>query len=465
MNPPVSVSDLVGKRIHFVGIGGSGMSGIARIMMSESAFVSGCDMKINSTTQALADMGAAISSGHESSHLNEIDLVVASGAISQSNPELISARQHGIPVITRAQALALLMFNKKSVAVAGTHGKTTTTSMLTVALQQNGADPSFSIGGMINALGVNSHKGSGEIFVAEADESDGSFIAYRPFCAIITNIELDHVDHFSSLENVILAFLEFVQTIQPGGVLVACIDDAGVRTLLPRIERKDLQVITYGESEADFQISRIFLESTRSTARVAKFGKILPELKLQVPGKHNILNAVAALAAGVALGVDAQSLVQGLGAFTGSRRRFEHKGIVRDIEVIDDYGHHPTEIRVVLETAKRYARGGRVITIFQPHRYSRTQVFSDDFAKALDLADFVFILEIYPASEKSIPGVSSLLISTRMNEDKVKYEPSMISVVASAVEMASEGDVILTLGAGDVTSLAPVIVQALEEKN
>lgn len=457
--------ELAGKNVHFVGIGGAGMSGIARIMLAQGIRVSGSDLKEGAALGSLADLGARIFIGHEATHVAGADLVVVSGAINNKNPELQRAQADGTPVITRAEALALVMKGKRSVAVAGTHGKTTTTSMLTVALQSAGVDPSFSIGGMINSSGVNAHLGSGDIFVAEADESDGSFVVYHPLGAIITNLELDHVDHFSDIEDLYTVFLEFVGTIAAGGFLVACIDDAGVRELITRITRSDISIITYGVAEADYEISRIHLASDKSFARVSKNGRLLPELELVIPGEHNIRNSVAALAAGVALGIDPAEMIAGLAKYTGSRRRFEHKGVVNGIEVIDDYGHHPTEVRVVLETAKRYAPTGKVRVIFQPHRFSRTQAFAHEFAQSLDLADEVYVLEIYPASEAPIPGVSSLLITRDMNPEKAHYQPSMVAAVASIVERSQPGDLVITLGAGDVSSLAPVIVQELEEKN
>ena len=459
----MTLTSLIGKKVHFIGIGGSGMSGIARIMLAEGVLVTGSDAKGSAAIDSLAGLGAQVFIGQEANHVVGAHLVVASGAISESNPELAAARDLGIPVIFRAQALAMLMAGKESVAVAGTHGKTTTTSMLTVALQVAGKDPSFAIGGMINSSGVNAHRGSGSIFVAEADESDGSFTVYHPLGAIITNIELDHVDHFATLAEIDEIFHDFVATIAPGGFLVACIDDPGVARLLAAITRSDITIYTYGEGEADFQISRIALLPDKSFARVSKNGTLLPELQLVVPGKHNVLNATAALAAGIALGVSAEDMQDGLQRFTGSRRRFEHKGKVNDIEVIDDYGHHPTEIEVVLQTARRYVGAGRVIVIFQPHRYSRTQAFATQFATALGLADHTYILEIYAASEAPIPGVSSLLISREMPHSQVSYEPSMVETVNRVVSHAKPGDLIITLGAGDVSSLAPLIVDALTE--
>ena len=455
-------ADLTGKRVHFIGIGGAGMSGIARIMIARGVDVSGSDVKGSTVTENLQMLGATIFIGHAAENIDGVDLVVLSTAISEKNPERIAAVERGIPLIARAQALSILMHGMRSIAVAGTHGKTTTTSMLTVALQSAGVDPSFAIGGMINASGVNAYSGSGDIFVAEADESDGSFLYYKPLGAIITNIELDHVDHFADLDSINKIFLQFVESIQPGGFLIACNDDPGVKALLARIDRSDISIHTYGESDADWQISRISLSKESSLARVTHRGKVIGELELQVPGHHNLLNALAALAVTYELKVSEPTALSGLHSFTGSRRRFELKGEVNGIRVIDDYGHHPTEVRVTLETAKRYADGGRVLVVFQPHRYSRTQAFAHEFSQALDYADVLYLLEVYAASEEPIPGVSSLLISNQMNPTKVHYQPSMVEVVEQVCAQARKGDLIMTLGAGDVSSLAPLILRGLE---
>ena len=456
--------ELRSKKIYFIGIGGAGMSGIARIMLAQGLSISGSDVKESSVTQNLATLGATIRIGHGAENVEGVDLIVLSTAIAQDNPEIVAAEKLGIPRISRAQALAILMAGKRSVAVAGTHGKTTTTSMLTVALQSAGRNPSFAIGGMINASGTNAYSGSGDIFVAEADESDGSFLAYKPLGAIITNIELDHVDHFSDLESIYALFEDFVDSIQAGGFLIACGDDPGVQELLRRVRRTDLTISTYGVANHDWQISRELLSPISSVARLTHTGKVVGDLELHVPGAHNVLNAAAALAAGSALGVASASMLDGLATFTGSRRRFELKAEVDGIRIIDDYGHHPTEIRVTLETARRYVGDGKIYVIFQPHRYSRTQAFAREFAEALDLADEIYLLEVYAASEQPIAGVSSLLIASQMNPAKVHFEPSMIEVVEAVVQKAAKGDVVMTLGAGDVSSLAPVIVKSLEGK-
>ena len=433
-------------------------------MISHGLRVSGSDVKASTITHSLETLGAKIFIGHTALNISGADLLITSGAISDKNPELLAAQEGGVEILTRAEALALLMEGKRSIAVTGTHGKTTTTAMLTVALQAAGLDPSFAIGGLINSSGVNAHLGSGDIFVAEADESDGSFTAYHPLGAIVTNIELDHVDHFATLEDLYQVFLEFINTIQVGGFIVVCSDDFGVQELLTRITRTDLTIITYGSHEAEFLISRIVLEPASSFARIAKNGKVLPDLHLTIPGLHNVFNATAALAVGERLGVGPTELLNGLESFSGSRRRFEHKGKINGIEVIDDYGHHPTEIRVTLITAKAYAAPGRVIVIFQPHRFTRTRAFAVEFAIALEIADYAFVLEVYPASEAPIPGVTSQLITRASESGLLVYEPSMLKVVQEVLEIAQPGDVIMTLGAGDVNSLAPVIVQALEER-
>ena len=462
----LNLQNLLSKRVHFIGLGGAGMSGIARIMLAHGISVSGSDAKDSATLSGLQTLGAKVFVGHSANQIAGAEVLVVSSAVLASNPEFVAAKAAGLIILTRAQALAILMSESKAIAVAGTHGKTTTTSMLTVALQGAGLDPSFAIGGMINRSGTNSHLGTGKIFVAEADESDGSFLAYRPFGAIITNIELDHVDHFPDLESVLSLFEEFVASIQSGGFLVLGVASPGVVELISRVKRDDISLVTYG-AEADFSLSHIGLAATNVNARVTRKGKVMGELELAIPGAHNLDNALAAYAAGLAVGADSIALLKGLSTFTGARRRFENRGSVNEITVIDDYGHHPTELQVTLETARRFAKNGRVITIFQPHRFSRTARFASDFAESLKLADQVYLLEIYSAGEAPIPGVSSLLIAQKLVTDGaalVQYEPSMIEVANQVINSAKPGDVIVLLGAGDVNSLAPVILDGLAER-
>jgi UDP-N-acetylmuramate--alanine ligase len=456
-----TLKDLIGKRVHFVGVGGAGMSGLARIMSSEGIHVSGSDIKESSLLKALQTIGVDIRVGHNAANVLGVDFVVFSSAIEASNPELVAAAALLIPRLSRAQALAILMSESKSIAVAGTHGKTTTTSMLTVAIQSCGEDPSFAIGGILKASGSNAHKGTGTLFVAEADESDGSFVEYHPFGAIITNIEHEHVDFFITPESVIRAFEQFVETISPEGFLVYCADDKGSRELGGRVTQ--CKTMSYGvDQEAELRIDQIELNPSSSRARVLWKGRTVGLLELQVPGQHNLLNASAALAAGLSLNLSATHLISGLATFRGTGRRFELKGQVRGIRVVDDYGHHPTEINVTLNAAKRYATDGRVLVVFQPHRYSRTRAFAKEFAKALDRADYAWVLEVYSSSEKQIPGVSGQTITQLMTNGS--YEPNFMSVVNSVVATAKPGDVILTLGAGDVSSLGPIIIEALSSK-
>jgi len=460
-----SIAQLAKLNIHFIGVGGAGMSGIARIMLAKGFSISGSDKADSAMLTSLSALGAKIFIGHAPENLGSAQIVIVSSAISESNSELIAAKAKGLPVIARATALAWLMSESTSVAVAGTHGKTTTTAMLTVALQTAGLDPSFAIGGTINTAGTNAHSGSGSIFVAEADESDGSFLAYRPTGAIITNIELDHVDHFANEDEVFAVFEKFVGSIKQGGFLVACGDDAGVNRLLKEIKRDDLTIHLYGKgANNDFKVDKLHLAPKSSSAVVSSTGRRIGELKLAVAGEHNLLNALAAFAAATALGAAETKLFDGLSGFTGTKRRFELKGEVDGVKVIDDYGHHPTEIKVTLTTARNLAQAGRVLVIFQPHRYSRTAAFAQQFSTSLQLADFTFLLEVYAASEKPLPGISSLLISKQMSSSQVKFEPSMVEVVNEVSMMAKPGDVILTLGAGDVSSLGEPILQALANR-
>jgi len=459
------IRDWSRAQVHFVGIGGSGMSGIARIMASRGAQVSGSDLNDSSTLNGLRSLGAKIYIGHSLDNLGSPDLVIKSSAIPANNPELEEAHRKGITVLERAAALAELMIGTRSVAVAGTHGKTTTTSMLTVALQHVGLDPSFAIGATVSNSGTNAHQGSGNTFIVEADESDGSFTAYKPLGAIITNIELDHVDNFATLAQIDQIFDDFAATIRAEGFLVICSDDPGALRLMARIKEKNLpiSITTYGiDSQADLRLDRIHLQPKSAEARVSYKGRVLAVMELAITGRHNLLNAAAALLAGLELGANANDLIKGLSLFSGARRRFEIKGISKGITVIDDYGHHPTEVKATLESAEIYAQGGRVITVFQPHRYSRTQVFASEFAKALSASDYTYLLEIYPASEQEIAGVSSLLISKEMDSAIHSYQPSMPEVIESVAKMAKSGDVILTLGAGDVSSLGKLILEAIE---
>ena len=454
----MQLRDLVGKRVHFIGIGGSGMSGLARIAISHGIKVTGSDASDSSVLSALRALGAEVFIGHASSNIKGADLIVFSNAIKPNNPERQAAADSAITEITRASALALLMSESISIAVAGTHGKTTTSSMATVALQNAGADPSFAIGGILKSSGSNAHRGSGKYFIAEADESDGSFVAYHPHAAIITNVEWDHVDHFASEADVFKVFEDFIKTIT--GFLVYCADDQGATKVAASAKVKK---ISYGKSEgAALRIDQIQLNAGGSSARVLWNGAKIGNLELSVPGEHNVLNAAAVLAVALELGLPATALLDGLVKFHGAGRRFELKGSIGGIRVIDDYGHHPTEIKVTLEAAKRYAGGGRVLVIFQPHRYSRTKAFLNQFAEALSIADKCWLLEVYAASEQPITGVSSANIVKQMKN--ATFEPNFILVTEAISAEAKPGDVIITLGAGDVSSLGPLIIEELSKR-
>lgn len=437
------------------------MSGLARIALSDGISVSGSDSKDSSVLTALTALGAKVYTSHEAAHVVGADVVIYSTAISANNPEMAYAIERSIPILTRAQALALFMKGSRSIAVAGTHGKTTTSSMMTVALQACGVDPSFAIGGTLMASGSNAHRGTGDFFVAEADESDGSFVEYKPLAAIVTNIEHDHVDFFHTPDAVTEAFDSFAATISPEGFLVFCADDPGSKRLGHSLLA--CTPISYGTSSGvDLALDNIVLQALGSSARVMWKGRAVGTVELQVPGQHNLLNAAACLAMGMALQLPIHQLLEGLHNFRGAGRRFELKATEHGIRIIDDYGHHPTEIRVTLEAARRYAGDGRVLVIFQPHRYSRTQAFLDEFAVALDMADDVTLLEIYAASEKPIHGITSELIAAKMQRGH--YLPNFVDAADRLIEMAQPGDVIITLGAGDVNSLAPIIAEGLSRR-
>lgn len=455
------MNSLKGKRIHFIGIGGSGMSGLARIALDDGIVVSGSDSKDSSVLSALIALGARVSKSHAAENLIDVDVVIFSTAIAANNLEFVEAQRLGIPLLTRAKALALLMDGKIKIAVAGTHGKTTTSSMATVAFQSCGADPSFAIGGTLTASGANAHRGTGKFFIAEADESDGSFIEYHPDAAIITNIEHDHVDFFATPEAVTRAFADFAKTISTNGVLVYCADDHGARELGQSLTH--CRVVSYGTIEgSSLMIDQIELSAQGSRARALWNSTVVGHLELSVPGHHNLLNAAGALALGLSLELNPAQFISGLASFRGAGRRFELKATLHGIRIIDDYGHHPTEISVTLDAARRYADTGRILVLFQPHRYSRTQAFLEDFATALDKADDVTLLEIYAASEQPIPGISASLIVERMKHGI--FLPNFADAADRIIEIAKPGDVILTLGAGDVNSLAAIIAEGISKK-
>ncbi len=460
----IPAADQLG-RVHFIGIGGAGMSGIARILLARGVAVSGSDAKDSTALAALRALGARVHVGHDGEQVGDADTVVVSTAIRESNPELVAARAGNRLVLPRAAALAAVMAGRRSVAVAGTHGKTTTTSMLTVALQHCGADPSFAIGGSLNESGANAHDGSGDVFVAEADESDGSFLLYSPHAAIVTNVEADHLDHYGTAEAVDEAFVAFSRRVVPGGFLVICADDRGSRTLGGIAAAAGVDVRTYGQAEdADVRLEGLTVRPGGGYAfEAVANGRRLGPVELQVPGAHNALNATAALSVGLGLGFSAAELRAGLGSFTGTRRRFELKGTSRGIRVYDDYAHHPTELAAVLRAARDVAIGGRIVVVFQPHRYSRTAAFTKEMGAALGLADQVVVMDVYAAGEDPIPGVSGAAVAAAvpLPSGDVVFEPSWTQVATRLVERAGVGDLVLTLGAGDVTMIGPEVLDLL----
>ena len=451
-------------RVHFVGIGGAGMSGIARVLLARGARVSGSDAKSSRTTAALTALGARVHLGHAASHVDDADTVVVSTAIRPDNPELVAARERGLRVLLRAEALATLMAGRRGVAVAGTHGKTTTTSMLTVAVQHCGVDPSFAIGGDLNEAASNAHHGSGELFVVEADESDGSFLAYRPHAAIVTNVEADHLDHYGTAEAVDRAFEHFVLTVDPAGFVVLCADDPGTRRLADWARERGVDVRTYGTADdADLRIDALTVSGTTSRYEPVLRGRRLPPVTLAVPGRHLALNSAGALLLGTGLGLDAPTLVQGLAGFTGVRRRMELKGQVAGVRVYDDYAHHPTELVAQLTAAREVVGRGRLVVAFQPHRYSRTLAFAADFGAALRLADEVVVMEVYSAGEDPVPGATGATVAAAvpLPAERVVFEPSWSAVPRLLAERAAPGDLVLTLGAGDVTAIGPEVLRVL----
>ncbi|MDQ4500807.1 UDP-N-acetylmuramate--L-alanine ligase [Sinomonas sp. ASV322] len=447
-------------RVHFVGVGGVGMSAVARVMVARGVPVSGSDAKDLPVMRELAALGARIAVGYDAANVGDAETVVTGSAIRPDNPELAEARARGLPVLHRSEGLAAAMAGSRVLAVAGTHGKTTTTSMATWMLRGAGLDPSFAIGANVPALGVNAAHGSTDIFVAEADESDASFLNYRPFVEIITNVEADHLDHYGTAEAVHASFDAFAALLPPDGLLVACADDVGARGVAERVRAGAAddggpRVLLYGTSpDADL---RLGFGPHGATLAWDGGEAALP---LVVPGVHNALNAAAAFGAVVVgLGADPDACAASLATFSGAARRFEFKGEADGVRVYDDYAHHPTEVRAALAAARGVAGSGGVHVLFQPHLFSRTREFAAEFAAALALADTVRVLDIYPAREDPIPGVTSELVTASLPGGS--YAPSAAAAIAELVAAAAPGDIVLTVGAGDVTSYGPALVEAI----
>lgn len=455
-------------KVHVVGIGGAGMSGIARILLARSVVVSGSDVKDSRRVAALRALGADVHIGHDAANLGDAETVVISTAIKERNPELIEAHRRGLLVLTRAQALAMIMAQCRGVAVAGTHGKTTTTSMLTVALQHCGADPSFVIGSELNESGSNAHSGTGELFIAEADESDGSFLQLGALAGTVTNVEPDHLDYWGTFEAVEQAFDQFVVDISNrGGFTAICIDDPGGSSLADRTIAAGAHVRTYGErSDAEYRVEILENQGAGWKFDVVVRGVRTGPITLSVPGRHNVLNATAALICGLGLGFPAASLREGLEAFSGTRRRFEFRGQADGVRVYDDYAHHPTEIAATLKAARDVVGDGRLVVAFQAHHYYRTALFSREFGEALGLADEVVVLEVFAPGEEPIPGASGQMMAENvaLPAESVVFEPSWSKVPMELAARAHSGDIVMTLGAGDISMMGPEVLSLLERR-
>jgi UDP-N-acetylmuramate--alanine ligase len=453
-------------RVHFVGIGGAGLSGIARIMLARGITVSGSDAKESSALEALRGLGARVDVGHAAEHVRDVDTVVVSTAVREDNPEVVEALRQGLRLLPRSAALESVMQGRRVVAVAGTHGKTTTTSLLTVALQHAGADPSYAIGGELTATGLNAHDG-GSIFVAEADESDGAFLVYSPHAALVTNVEADHLDNYGTEEAYTAAFSAFLDRIDPDGFLVACVDDPGAARLLREAADRGLRTVGVGESaSADVRAEDLRFAGSASTFTVVDAGERLGEVTLQIPGRHYVLDAMAALAAGLRLGFDFADLRKGLESFTGTRRRMELKGEAAGIRVYDSYAHHPNEIAGDLQAARSLAGEGRVVVAFQPHLVSRTRIFGAQMGDALGAADEVVVMDVYVAREDPEPGIDGQMVASHvpLAGGHVEFSPVWDDTARLLVERARPGDLVLTLGAGDVTLVGPQVLDLLALK-
>jgi UDP-N-acetylmuramate--alanine ligase len=452
------------KCIHFVGIGGIGMSGIAEVLLNLKYTVTGSDLNTTDTTQRLSALGARIFQGHQEDHIGNADVVVTSTAVRPNNPEVQEAHRRGVPVIPRAEMLAELLKMKFSVAISGSHGKTTTTSMISTILAHGGLDPTMVIGGKLGSIGSNAKLGDGAIIVAEADESDGSFLKLSPNLAVITNIDREHLDHYRDIEEIKDAFLQFANSVPFYGVTVLCTDNERVREILPEIKRK---VLTYGIHEpADYRAELIRPENQGSRFTVIEKGVSLGEVVLNVPGRFNVANALAAIAVAREFDLPFEAIREGIALFTGTQRRLEVKSIQQGITIVDDYGHHPTEIRETLGAAKQVWRN-RLIVVFQPHRFSRTQALFPEFMESFGDADRLILTDIYPAGEDPIEGISSQVLRdslTARGLEDVFYIPAFDDIVAHLLSVVQPTDVVITLGAGNVWKIGETLAERLKSK-
>jgi UDP-N-acetylmuramate--alanine ligase len=456
-------------RVHFTGIGGAGMSGIARIMLARGIAVSGSDARPSELLDDLHAQGARVHVGHASSHLGDLgagDTLVYTSAIRPDNPEFAEAARRGMRVMHRAAALASVMTGRRVIAVAGTHGKTTTTSMIATVLRECGADPGYVIGGILNETGLSAEDGTGMDFVAEADESDGSFVLLSPDVAVITNVEADHLDRYASLADIEAAFTAFASRVS--GIVLTCADDPGAEAVAVRLD--PARVRRYGQSRhADYRLGEVrchgMAVSFAVTADHSPFGELLAQMTVHVPGHHNALNATAAFAAAVELGFAPPRVTTALAGYRGARRRMELKGEADGVRVLDSYAHHPTEVAADLRTARDIVAGGQVIAVFQPHLYSRTRIFAAEFGAALGLADEVVVLDVYAAREDPEPGVTGRLVADAVPGGQARFLPDQAQTAPVIAGIAKPGDLVLTMGAGDVTLLGPQLVEALRRRS
>jgi len=494
---PVPLDEL--GRVHFVGIGGAGMSGIARIMLDRGTKVSGSDSGASATLDELSALGARVHVGHAAGQLGDADTVVVSSAIRESNPELAEARRRGLRVLHRAAALASLMFGRRVIAVTGTHGKTTTTSMITTVLLETGAGPAYAIGGLLAATGTGAADGPGGDFVAEADESDGSFLMYAPDVAVVTNVEADHLDNYGTEQAYRASFADFLTRVKPGGVLITSADDPGTKDLSERARALGVRVVTFGESpDADYRVAHVTVSGMETSLTIHdgatagdasnrnSFDGMDVELRLGVPGRHNALNAAAAFSAAVELGISPARASGALASYRGAARRLEPKGEAGGVRVLDTYAHHPTELAADLRAAREIARTGdtggkgRVIAVFQPHLYSRTRIFAAEFGAALGLADEVVVLDVYAAREDPEPGVTGRLVADAVPggpvvsgpvvsgpvvTGTVRYVPRFDDVPKVVAALAAPGDLVLTMGAGDITRMGPLVLAEIADRS
>jgi UDP-N-acetylmuramate--alanine ligase len=451
------------RHMHFVGIGGTGMSGIAEVLLNMGYRVSGSDLKRTESIERLERLGAKVFVGHDAANIEGAQVVVYSSAVGAENVELAAARARQVPAIPRAEMLAELMRLKYGIAVAGTHGKTTTTSMVAAVLAEGRLDPTVVVGGRISSLDSNARLGQGEYLVAEADESDGSFLKLSPTIAVVTTIDAEHLDHHGTVENLREAFLVFVNKVPFYGAAVLCLDQPHIQLLLPRVEKR---IVTYGlESAADLTARRLELRQMAARFEVLHRGTPLGECTLRVPGRHNVLNALAAIAVGLDLELSFPTIRKALAGFSGVQRRFQIQGEASRVMVVDDYGHHPAEIRATLAAAKA-GFDRRVVTVFQPHRYTRTHHLRGDFLTAFDQADVLVVMDIYAAGEAPIPGVTARALAddirSRGHRDVVYLGSDRSRVLDHLLDITRPGDLVLTLGAGDVGQLGPELLHRLE---